>query len=183
MNISPISNVNFGSLYVDDKEYSDSQNQIIGKIKEALDVTASFDKNKKRSYNSYIDQNGYDVLLLPEQDDKITACVLAQPRSYEQSQLRDLGIFKYSDRDIAGIYDEEHPFNINDVMELVNEDIKRTRNIVLGAILPVFGFVLFAATLGVLKHCNPKPQESKVIEKTMQDTAKIAKDTLQLFMK
>lgn len=181
MNISPINNIKFGALYTDKKEYSDSQNQIIGKIKEALDVTAPFDKKKKRSYNNYIDQKGYDVLLHPEQDDKITAYVLAQPRSCEQAQLRNLGIFIYSDRDIAGIYDEEHPFDINDIMELVNEDIKRTRNIALGGILPVLGFILFTATLGILKHCNPKPQESKVIEKTMQDTTKIVKDTLQLF--
>ena len=182
MNISPISNVKFGALYADDKEYSDSQNQIINRIKEALNDTAPFDK-KNRSYSKYIDQKGYDVLLKPEQDDKVKAYVLIQPRTYEQVELRKAGVFKYSEDFLAGVYDKEHSFKIDDVMELVNEDIKKTRNIVLGAILPVLGFVLFAATLGVLKYCNPHSKEPKVIEQIMQDTTKIAKDTLQLFKK
>ena len=182
MNISPISNVKFGALYADSKEYSESQTKIIGDIAETLNSTAPFDK-KNRSYSEYIGQKGYDVLLMPEQEDKVKAYVLIQPRTYEQQELRKAGVFKYNEDFLAGVYDKEHSFEIDDVMELVKGDIKATRDIMLGGILPVLGFVLMTAIFGALKYCNPKPKNPEAIEKVVQDTTKMAKDTLQLFKK
>ena len=180
MNILPINNINFGKVYVANEKCNDSQTQIINRINNSLKYTAPFD-NKNRSYNDYIDQNGYDVMLVPKAENKVRAYLLIQPRTYEQKMMRDNGIFRYDENLLAGEYDEEHQFDVNDVMGLVNDDMKASRDIMLAGILPVAGFLLITAVLAILKLCNPKPQEPKVIQKATQDTTMVVKDTIKMF--
>ena len=180
MNISPINNVKFGAIYVANEKCNDSQTQIINRIKNSLKYIAPCDA-KYRSYNDYIDQNGYDVMLVPSAENKVKAYLLIQPRTYEQEMIRDKGIFRYDENLLAGVYDEKHQFDVNDVMELVNDDMKATRDIMLAGILPVAGFLLMTAVFAMLKLCNPKPQEPKVMHKAVQDTTMVVKNTMKMF--
>ncbi len=180
MHISPVNNVKFGAVYVANEKCNDSQAKMIEGIKNSLEYRAPFDK-KNRSYNDYIDQNGYDIMLVPAKESKVRTYLVIQPRTYEQEMLRDNGIFRCDDNLLAGEYDEKHAFDINDVMELVNYDMKATRDIMLGGILPVAGFVLLAVVTALLKFCNPKQQEPKVFQKAVQDTTMVVKDTIKMF--
>ncbi len=181
MNIMPINNIKFGGIFATDVKYSDSQNQIINEIKETLNQTAPFDK-KKRSYNEYIDKYAdCDVFLAPEKDDKIKTYVVMKPISHEGEDLRKHGIIQVTDNCLAGIYDKKHPFNIDDVMSMVKDNIEYTKDIVIGSIAPVATFAAVVALAVFLRFCNPKSHDSKVIERAAQDTTMIVKDTVKMF--
>ena len=185
MNISPISNVKFGQYY-HQKDFNESQQKVVDKIEDALKEKTPSDK-EGRSYERYLDAMEYDIITWPSQEKEngVKVAVLKQPINEADKVRREHCDFSYyvEERDLAGIYDEEHPFDINDVMRIFNQGQKETRKNLIGLLLTPVPLILATIVLGIWAHQTPKPKEPKVIEQAVQDTTKIANDTLQLFMK
>lgn len=183
MNIAPINNVRFGQYY-HQKDFNESQQKVVCQIENALQTKVPSDK-EGRSYERYLDAMEYDIITWPSQEKEngVKVAVLKQPINEADKVRREHCDFSYyvEERDLAGIYDEEHPFDINDVMRLFNQGQKETRKNLIGLLLVPVPLILATIALGIWKHLTPKQKAPKVIEKTVQDTTKIAKDTLQLF--
>jgi len=185
MNISPVSNVRFGQYY-HQKDFNDSQKKVVNQIEDALQTKALFDKDG-RSYDDYLDQMGYDIVTWSskEKENGVKVAVLKQPVNAADKVRREHCDFSYyvEERDLAGIYDEEHPFDINDVMKIFKQGQKETRRNLIGLLLTPVPLILFTIITGIWAHQKQKLKEPEVIEKVVQDTTKVAKDTLQLFKK
>jgi len=183
MNISPISNLKFGQYY-HQKDFNESQKKVVYKIEDALKMPVPSDK-QKRSYERFLDDMGYDIIAWSskEKQNGVQVAVLKQPINEADKVRREYCDFSYyvEERDLAGIYDEKHPFDINDVMKLFNQGQKETRKNLIGLLLTPAPLIIAAIVLGIWSHQTPKQKEPKAIEQMVQDTTKIAKDTIQLF--
>lgn len=183
MNISPVSNVRFGEYFYKDDGCTPSQRRTIAKIEEALKTKNPSD-NEGRDYCTYLDDLGYDVLVAPKYGD-IGVAILPHPRNEADKVRKEYGEFRINESDYAGIYSEEHKFDtndvVNDIMGKVNEWQKATRRNFIDLLLIPVPLIFATIYLGSLKYCSPKVKEPQAIERAMQDTTKIAKDTLQLF--
>ena len=183
MNVSKINNIKFGQYY-HQKDFNDSQQKVVDKIESDLQTKSPFDK-EGRSYERYLDAMGYDVITwsAKEKENGVKVAVLKQPINEADKVRRKYCDFSYyvEERDLAGIYDDKHPFVINDVMRIFKQGQKETRRNLIGLLLTPAPLIIAAIVVGIWAHQTPKPQEPKVIEKVVLDTTKIAKDTIKMF--
>ncbi len=183
MNIMPIDSVKFGEVYHKNTKYSILQNYVLKGIEKSFEKTVPNDKYK-RSYRDYINAKGYDVLLNPHDKNSIRVNLLKRSVRDEDKKLQLKEGFEYSDEKTrVGVYDKDYTFYIEDVMEALDKDIKRDRKILFSALaVPILmGAMIIGASLGLSKSPASKKVEQKVIEKAMQDSTKIVKDTISLF--
>lgn len=185
MNISPINNIRFGQYYYGNG-FNDSQQKVVDKIEGALQMPVSSD-NEGRSYERYLDAMGYDIITCPakENENGVKVFLLRQPINEADKVRREHCEFTLYDDELAGIYDEEHSFDIKDVMKLYNDDVKvKKRSHALLLSMPLIYLAVTIPALWLISRLpGPKQKNPEAIEKTVQDTAKIANDTLQLFKK
>lgn len=180
MNISPINNIRFGQ-YFHQNDFNNSQLAVVNKIEDALRKPVPSD-NEGRSYERYLDAMGYDILAwsAKEKENGVKVFVLRQPVNEADKVRREYGEFTVYDEDLAGIYDEENPFDIKDVMKLYNDDIKVVKRS--HALLLAMPLIYLAVTIPALWLISRLPglkqKSPEAIEKTVQDTAKIVKDTI-----
>jgi len=179
MKIAPLSGINFGKVYQKKVEYSNTQLNSISDIRISLDTQVPY-SIKKRTYADLMDRKGYDILLSPYGDKRICVNVVKQKPTidYAHTDFYEMG-------DIVGIYGKDNPFNIDDVTKIVYRD-----NILAAKL---FGLALLAPTAYiaiVFGLCNliasvenARKEPVKVIEKAVQDSTQVAKDSLQLFKK
>lgn len=183
MNISPIDSVKFGEVYHKNTKYSILQKYVLKNIEKSFEEIVPNDKYA-RSYRGYINAKGYDVLLTPHDKNAIFVNLLRHPRNDEDKYLKLKQKFSYSDKGIrVGVYDKDSKFNINDVIKMVENDIQRSRKFLVSALsIPVIlGALIISMACGISKAPASKNVEQKIIEKAMQDSTKIAKDTISLF--
>lgn len=158
--------------------------KVVYKIEDALKMPVPSDK-QERSYERFLDAMGYDIITWAskEKENSVQVAVLKQPINEADKIRREHCDFSYyvEERDLAGIYDEKHPFDINDVMKLFNQGQKETHRNLIGLLLIPVPLIFATIYLGSLKYCSPKVKEPQAIERAVQDTTKIAKDALQLF--
>ena len=110
--------------------------------------------------------------------------MLRHPRNDEDKYLKLKQEFSYSNKGIrVGVYDKDSKFNINDVMKMVDNDIQRTRKILVIALaLPVMlGALILGVARGISNTPVSKKVNQKVIENAIQDSGNIAKDTIKIF--
>ena len=183
MNISPIDSVKFGEVYHKNTKYSILQNYVLREIEKSFEKVVPSDKYE-RSYRNYINAKGYDVLITPQDKNSICVNLLRHPKNDEDKDLKLKQEFSYSDKGVrVGVYDKDSKFNVNDVMKMVDNDIHRARKFLVGALsIPVMlGALILGAAWGISKTPVSKKVDPKVIEKAIQDSAKIAKDTIKVF--
>lgn len=185
MNVSPINNVKFGDVFNSKATLSIAQESLSKQINDSLNTLAEFDK-KKRTYAEFLNDAEYDVFVTPHNYDSIRVNVCSKPAHPGTKALREHGIIEYlNDDNLAGIYNEDNKFNINDVMNLYNKGQKDRRKSLLGLLSIPLPLILATIYLGTLKYCSPKVKEPlkepQTIERVVQDTAKIAKDTIKMF--
>ena len=183
MNIMPINSVKFGELYHQNVKYTIPQKYLLRDIEAAFDCTVPSDKYE-RSYRSLINAKGYDILLSPFPKNAICVNVLGHPRNDKDKYLKAHNIFEMPDEKTrVGVYDKKHPFNVNDVLNTVDSDIKRSRNYLISmlAFPAMLAAVILGAAWGISKIPVSKNVEKNLIENFVQDSTKVAKDTISLF--
>ncbi len=181
MKISPINNISFGEVFNSKQTLTIAQESLSKEINNSLNTIAEFDK-QKRTYAQFLNDAEYDVFITPHNNDSIMVNVCSQPTHPGYKALREHGIIEYlSNENLAGIYNEDNKFDINDVMKHYNQGQKYRRKLLLDLLSIPVPLILATIYLGSLKYCSPKVKEPQAIERAVQDTTKIAKDALQLF--